>query len=41
VDGSLGTWTYILSDLYPLHDPPALSLESVYALLPVVHKYVF
>ncbi|KAG1659500.1 hypothetical protein FOA52_015342 [Chlamydomonas sp. UWO 241] len=41
VDGSLGTWTYILMDLHPLHDPPALTLGSDYALLPVVHKYDF
>ncbi|KAG1673772.1 hypothetical protein FOA52_002341 [Chlamydomonas sp. UWO 241] len=41
VDGSLGTWTYILADLYPQYDPPALSLDSVYRLLPVVHKYAF
>ncbi|KAG1680628.1 hypothetical protein FOA52_015077 [Chlamydomonas sp. UWO 241] len=41
VDGSLGTWTYILSDLYPQYDPPALTLSSVYTLLPVVHKYDF
>ncbi|KAG1674731.1 hypothetical protein FOA52_013566 [Chlamydomonas sp. UWO 241] len=39
VDGSLGTWTYILIDLYPLHDPPALTLGSVYTLLPVVHNF--
>jgi hypothetical protein len=39
VDGSLGAWTYILSDLYPLHDAPDLTLGSVYTLLPVVHKY--
>jgi hypothetical protein len=41
VDGSLGTWTYILSDLYPSFDPPALTLSSVFTLLPVVHKYDF
>ncbi|KAG1680630.1 hypothetical protein FOA52_015079 [Chlamydomonas sp. UWO 241] len=41
VDGSLGTWTYILSCLYPLHDQPDLTLLSVYTLLPVVHKYDF
>ncbi|KAG1670265.1 hypothetical protein FOA52_003615 [Chlamydomonas sp. UWO 241] len=41
VDGSLGLWTYILSYLYPEHDPPGLSLSSVYMLLPVVHKYDF
>ncbi|KAG1658501.1 hypothetical protein FOA52_011967 [Chlamydomonas sp. UWO 241] len=40
VDGSPGTWTYILSDLYPLHDAPALSLGIVH-MLPVVHKYNF
>ncbi|KAG1674726.1 hypothetical protein FOA52_013561 [Chlamydomonas sp. UWO 241] len=41
VDGSFGTWIYILSDLYPLHDPPALTLGSVLTMLPVVHKYNF
>jgi hypothetical protein len=41
VDGSLGTWTYILSCLYPLHDQPELTLGSAYSLLPVVHKYDF
>ncbi|KAG1680629.1 hypothetical protein FOA52_015078 [Chlamydomonas sp. UWO 241] len=41
VDGSLGTWTYIQSCLYLLHDQPDLTLPSVYALLPVVHKYDF
>jgi hypothetical protein len=41
VDGSLGTWTYILSCLYPLHDQPELTLGSVYTLLPVVHKFDF
>jgi hypothetical protein len=41
VDGSFGTWTYILSDLYPMHDSPALTLGSVLTLLPVVHKYDF
>ncbi|KAG1670275.1 hypothetical protein FOA52_003625 [Chlamydomonas sp. UWO 241] len=41
VDGNLDTWTYILKDLYPQYDPPALTLSSVYKLLPVVHKYDF
>ncbi|KAG1656642.1 hypothetical protein FOA52_008866 [Chlamydomonas sp. UWO 241] len=41
VDGSLGTWAYILSCLCPLHDQPELTLLSVYTLLPVVHKYDF
>ena len=41
VDGSLGAWTYILSCIYPLHDQPELTMGSVYALLPVVHKYDF
>ncbi|KAG1669248.1 hypothetical protein FOA52_003285 [Chlamydomonas sp. UWO 241] len=41
LDGSFGTWTYILTYLYPLHDRPELTLESIYALLPVVHKYDF
>jgi hypothetical protein len=41
VDGSLGTWIYILNLLYPLHEPPALDLGSVYTLLPTVHKYDF
>jgi hypothetical protein len=41
VDGSPGAWTYILSDLYPLHDAPALTLGSAHMLLPVVHKYNF
>ncbi|KAG1661264.1 hypothetical protein FOA52_003722 [Chlamydomonas sp. UWO 241] len=41
VDGSFGTWTYILSHLYPLHQPPALDLGSVYTLLPTLHKYDF
>jgi hypothetical protein len=40
VDGSLGAWLYILMDLLPLHDPPALTLGGVFTLLPVVHKYV-
>ncbi|KAG1661460.1 hypothetical protein FOA52_006823 [Chlamydomonas sp. UWO 241] len=35
----LGTWTYILSCLYPLHYQPKLTLGSVYTLLPVAHKY--
>ncbi|KAG1664744.1 hypothetical protein FOA52_004752 [Chlamydomonas sp. UWO 241] len=39
VDGNLGTWTYMLSCLYPPHDQPELTFESVYTLLPVVHKY--
>ncbi|KAG1667000.1 hypothetical protein FOA52_014312 [Chlamydomonas sp. UWO 241] len=41
VDGSFGAWAYILMDLYPLHDPPALTWGSVYTLLPVAHKYNF
>jgi hypothetical protein len=41
VDGSRSAWTYILSDLHPLVDPPSLTLSSVYTLLPVVHKYDF
>jgi hypothetical protein len=41
VDGSLGTWTYILNDLHHQRDPPALTLGSVLTLLPVVHKYNF
>jgi len=41
VDGSFGSWTYILSCLYPLHDSPAITLGSVLTLLPVVHKYDF
>ncbi|KAG1655048.1 hypothetical protein FOA52_003804 [Chlamydomonas sp. UWO 241] len=41
VDGSLGTWTFIRTCLYPLHDQPDLTLPSVYTLLPVVHKYNF
>jgi hypothetical protein len=41
VDGIFGTWTYILTYLYPLHVRPELTLESVYMLLPVVHKYDF
>jgi hypothetical protein len=41
VDGSLGSWTYILMDLGPMHDPPALTWGSVYVLLPVAHKYDF
>ncbi|KAG1656641.1 hypothetical protein FOA52_008865 [Chlamydomonas sp. UWO 241] len=41
VDGSIGTWTYIVSCLYLLHDQPDLTLRSVYTLLPVVHKYDF
>ncbi|KAG1679806.1 hypothetical protein FOA52_012718 [Chlamydomonas sp. UWO 241] len=41
VDGSLGAWTYILSDLYPLPDATGLTLGSVYVLLPVAHKYNF
>ncbi|KAG1664098.1 hypothetical protein FOA52_013282 [Chlamydomonas sp. UWO 241] len=30
-----------MSDLYPLHDAPALTWGCVYTLLPVVHKYNF
>ncbi|KAG1666413.1 hypothetical protein FOA52_006522 [Chlamydomonas sp. UWO 241] len=41
VDGSLGTWAYILSDCYPQCTPPALTLGNVFMLLPVVHKYNF
>ncbi|KAG1659958.1 hypothetical protein FOA52_010591 [Chlamydomonas sp. UWO 241] len=41
VDGSLGVWNYILSDLFPQYDAPTLTLGSVYVLLPVVHKYDF
>ncbi|KAG1661259.1 hypothetical protein FOA52_003716 [Chlamydomonas sp. UWO 241] len=41
VDGSFGTWTYILSHLYPLHQPPALDWGSAYTLLPTLHKYDF
>ncbi|KAG1670268.1 hypothetical protein FOA52_003618 [Chlamydomonas sp. UWO 241] len=41
VDGSLGSWTYVLGYLYPEHDPPALTLSSVYTLLPVVQKCDF
>jgi hypothetical protein len=41
VDGSLGTWAYILSDLNQQREPPALTMDSVYTLLPVVHKYDF
>ncbi|KAG1669246.1 hypothetical protein FOA52_003283 [Chlamydomonas sp. UWO 241] len=41
LDGSFGTWTYILTYLYPLHDRPGLTLESIYMLLLVVHKYDF
>ncbi|KAG1655834.1 hypothetical protein FOA52_013290 [Chlamydomonas sp. UWO 241] len=41
VDGSLGSWTYIMTDLHQLPEPPALSLSGVYELLPVVHKYDF
>ncbi|KAG1677559.1 hypothetical protein FOA52_014457 [Chlamydomonas sp. UWO 241] len=41
VDGSLGTWSFILSDIYPQYSPPFLTLSSVYMLLPVVHKYDF
>jgi hypothetical protein len=41
VDGSLGAWTYVLMDLYPLLDPPALTWGSVFTLLPVAHKYDF
>ncbi|KAG1655836.1 hypothetical protein FOA52_013292 [Chlamydomonas sp. UWO 241] len=41
VDGSLGSWTYIMADLHQLREPPALSLSGVYELLPVVHKYDF
>jgi hypothetical protein len=26
-------------DIYPMYDPPDLSLRDVYMLLPVVHKY--
>jgi hypothetical protein len=41
VDGSLGTWAYIMTDLHQQRDPPALTLDSVLILLPVVHKYDF
>ncbi|KAG1667005.1 hypothetical protein FOA52_014317 [Chlamydomonas sp. UWO 241] len=41
VDGSLGACTYILMDLYPLHDTPALTLGSVFTLLPVAHNFPF
>jgi hypothetical protein len=41
VDGSLGTWTYILGDIHHQHDPPALTFGSVYTLLPTVHKFHF
>ncbi|KAG1654975.1 hypothetical protein FOA52_004562 [Chlamydomonas sp. UWO 241] len=41
VDGSFGTWVYILTQLYQRRDPPDLTLRSVYVLLPVVHKYDF
>ncbi|KAG1679822.1 hypothetical protein FOA52_012735 [Chlamydomonas sp. UWO 241] len=41
VDGSLGTWIYILTDIYPLRDAPALTWGGVYFMLPVVHKYNF
>ncbi|KAG1669269.1 hypothetical protein FOA52_003307 [Chlamydomonas sp. UWO 241] len=41
VTGSLGTWIYILSCLYPLHNQPVLTLGSVFTLLPVVHKFDF
>ncbi|KAG1671683.1 hypothetical protein FOA52_007474 [Chlamydomonas sp. UWO 241] len=41
VDGSFGTWTYIQSYLYRLHDQPKLTLGSVQVMLPVVHKYDF
>jgi hypothetical protein len=41
VDGSLGAWTFIMSDLYPQLDAPPLTLGGVYVLLPVVHKYNF
>ncbi|KAG1679429.1 hypothetical protein FOA52_007721 [Chlamydomonas sp. UWO 241] len=40
-DGSLGAWIYILSDLYPQYEPHALTLGSVYTLIPVVHKCGF
>ncbi|KAG1671677.1 hypothetical protein FOA52_007468 [Chlamydomonas sp. UWO 241] len=41
VDGSFGTWTYIQSCLYPLHDQPEVTLDSVQVMLLVVHKYDF
>ncbi|KAG1671685.1 hypothetical protein FOA52_007476 [Chlamydomonas sp. UWO 241] len=41
VDGSLGTWTYMQSCLYPFHNQPKLTLGSVFTLLPVAHKYDF
>ncbi|KAG1651431.1 hypothetical protein FOA52_006491 [Chlamydomonas sp. UWO 241] len=41
VDSSPGTWDHILSTLYPQYDPPALTLGSVFKLLPVAHKYDF
>jgi hypothetical protein len=40
VEGRLGTWTYIMTDLHQQRDPPALTMSSVYTLLSVVHKYV-
>ncbi|KAG1662960.1 hypothetical protein FOA52_006713 [Chlamydomonas sp. UWO 241] len=41
VDGSLGTWTYILTNVHHQRDPPTLDLRSIYMLLPTVHKYNF
>jgi hypothetical protein len=40
VDGSFGTWTYIQSYLYQVHESQ-FTPSSVQTLLPVVHKYDF
>ncbi|KAG1674618.1 hypothetical protein FOA52_001867 [Chlamydomonas sp. UWO 241] len=41
VDGSVGTWSNILSNLYPQYEPPALTLSSAFILVPIAHKYNF
>jgi hypothetical protein len=41
VDGSLGSWTYLLTCLYAMHDQPELTVEAAYSLLPLAHKYDF
>ena len=39
VDGSLNVWQSILVHLYPVRPKPELSTDSVYYMLPLLHKY--
>ena len=41
MDDSLGSWTYLLTCLYAMHDQPELTVEAAYSLLPLAHKYNF